>query len=246
MIHLQQPVELEVLLPVHNEAATICATIREIYEEFSAEVRMRFIVCEDGSQDGTQAILTRLSSEIPMVLSLSDARKGYSRAVRDGMRALQAPYLLCLDSDGQCDPGDFWKFWDALRHDADVVIGWRVNRADTPLRRSLSRFFYLLYQAMFRVPVHDPSCPYVLARKELIERARAGTGGHARGVLVGVRRARTAAAIRSRNCPCITASGRAERPRFTNTARCRVFSSATSSRCSRFGGKREASVVSWK
>ncbi len=169
MIHLQQPVELEVLLPVHNEAATIRATIREIYEEFSAKVRMRFIVCEDGSQDGTQAILTRLSSEIPMVLSLSDARKGYSRAVRDGMRALQAPYLLCLDSDGQCDPGDFWKFWDA-RDDADVVIGWRVDRADTPLRRSLSRFFYLLYQAMFRVPVHDPSCPYVLARKELIER----------------------------------------------------------------------------
>ena len=165
----QQPVELEVLLPVHNEAETIEATIREIYEEFSAKVRMRFIVCEDGSKDDTKPILTRLGLAIPMHLGLSDARKGYSRAVRDGMQALEAPYLLCLDSDGQCDPKDFWKLWDA-RNDADVVMGWRVDRADTRLRRSLSRFFYLLYQSVFRVPVHDPSCPYVLSRKEVIER----------------------------------------------------------------------------
>ena len=57
----QQPLELEVLLPVHNEAETIEATIREIYEEFSPRVGMRFIVCEDGSKDATKEILRRLS-----------------------------------------------------------------------------------------------------------------------------------------------------------------------------------------
>jgi dolichol-phosphate mannosyltransferase len=169
MTNSEQPVELEVLVPVHNEAETIEATIREIYEEFSPKVRMRFIVCEDGSRDGSKDILTQLNREIPMDLSLSDARKGYSRAVRDGMQALRAPFLLCLDSDGQCDPRDFWKFWDA-RNDADVLLGWRVDRADTLLRRSLSRFFYLLYQVMYRVPVHDPSCPYVLVRIGVVKR----------------------------------------------------------------------------
>jgi len=169
MTNSPQPLELEVLLPVHNEAETIQATIREIYEELSPQVRMRFIVCEDGSRDGTQAILRRLSREIPMNLSLSDARKGYSRAVRDGMQALQAPCLLCLDSDGQCDPKDFWKFWNA-RHEADVLLGWRTDRADTLLRRSLSRFFHFFYRAVFRVPVHDPSCPYILCRQEVVVR----------------------------------------------------------------------------
>jgi glycosyltransferase involved in cell wall biosynthesis len=169
MADLQQLAELEVLLPVHNEAETIGATIREIYGEVSRRLDVRFIVCEDGSKDGTQAALTALSREIPMNLSLSEARKGYSRAVRDGMRALASPYLLCLDSDGQCDPKDFWNLWDA-RHDADVVMGWRVDRADTRLRRALSRLFYLFYQALLRVPVHDPSCPFLLARKAVIER----------------------------------------------------------------------------
>ncbi len=165
----QQQIDVEVLLPVHNEAETIEGTIREIFDEFSRKVRMRFIICEDGSKDATKEVLTRLSSEIPMTLILSDSRKGYSRAVRDGMEALHAPYLLCLDSDGQCDPKDFWQFWEA-RNDSDAVIGWRVQRADTLLRRLLSRIFYLFYQLLYRVPVHDPSCPYVLARKEVIGR----------------------------------------------------------------------------
>ena len=165
----QQQIDVEVLLPVHNEAETIERTIREIFVELSRKVRMRFIICEDGSKDATKEVLTRLRTEIPMTLILSDFRKGYSRAVRDGMEALNAPYLLCLDSDGQCDPKDFWQFWEA-RNDSDVLIGLRVHRADTLLRRLLSRFFYLFYQLLYRVPVHDPSCPYVLARKEVAGR----------------------------------------------------------------------------
>jgi len=163
-----QPVELEVLLPVYNEAESIEATLRDIFTVVSGVVEMRFIICEDGSRDGTKEILTRLSGAVPMTLILSDARKGYSKAVRDGMQAAQAPFLLCLDSDGQCDPNDFARFWKA-RNDADVVIGWRVDRADTLLRRVLSRFFYFFYQILYRVPVHDPSCPFILAKKAVVE-----------------------------------------------------------------------------
>src|SRR5579884_3486839 len=117
--------DLEVLLPVHNEGESIEATIREIYGELSREINVGFIICEDGSKDDTKEVLRRLAKELPLHLNLSDQRKGYSRAVRDGMHMLQADYLLCLDSDGQCDPKDFWKFW-RVRADADVVLRWRV------------------------------------------------------------------------------------------------------------------------
>jgi dolichol-phosphate mannosyltransferase len=160
--------ELEILLPVHNEAESIEATIREIYEEVSARLDVGFIICEDGSRDNTKEILRRLAAQLPLRLDLSDARKGYSRAVRDGMHMLEAPYLLCLDSDGQCDPGDLWKFWE-VRESYDVVLGWRTERADTVIRRTFSRFFYWIYQTAFRTPVHDPSCPYVLMKKAVAE-----------------------------------------------------------------------------
>jgi dolichol-phosphate mannosyltransferase len=128
-----------------------------------------FIICEDGSKDNTQEILRRLAKELPMRLNLGDARKGYSKAVCEGIWMLKSDYLLCLDSDGQCDPKDFWLFWES-RNQADVVLGWRTDRADTFIRRACSRVFYLIYQAIFRTPVHDPSCPYVLMKRSVASR----------------------------------------------------------------------------
>jgi dolichol-phosphate mannosyltransferase len=166
---------LEILLPVHNETESIESTIREIYAAASPYAAMRFIICEDGSTDDTKEVLSRLAASLPLKLIMSEERKGYSRAVRDGMEALEADYLLCLDSDGQCDPADFGKFWEA-REQQDVAIGWRVNRSDTLLRRVLSRIFYSFYQLLYRVPVHDPSCPFMLARKEVIKKIAAEMG----------------------------------------------------------------------
>ena len=157
--------ELEVLLPVHDEAESIEATIREIWAELSPRVNLGFIVCEDGSRDDTRTILRRLACELPIRLNLSDARKGYAMAMREGMQMVDAPWLLCMDSDGQCDPADFARLWRA-RHGAALVMGWRIDRQDSAARRAMSRLFFAIYQGVFHVPVHDPSCPYMLFRRD--------------------------------------------------------------------------------
>ena len=161
-------VDLQVLLPVHNEAGSIENTIREIFEELSPKVNIEFIICEDGSSDDTKNILIRLMEKYQLKLIMSDERKGYSKAIKDGMKAMDAPYLLCLDSDGQCDPIDFWKFWDA-RNQSDVFIGRRIKRADPWVRKILSRIFYVVYKLFFNVPSNDPSCPFMLTRKSVID-----------------------------------------------------------------------------
>ena len=153
--------ELEILLPVHNEAASIEATLREIYRTLSVHARCRFIVCEDGSSDDTREVLQQCSTQFPMTLITSPSRKGYSRAVMDGMKAMRAPFLLCLDSDGQCDPEDFSQFWKC-RDQANLLIGWRVHRADPWLRRCQSGLFRRLYSLLYPIQIHDPSCPFVL------------------------------------------------------------------------------------
>ena len=163
-----QKVELEVLLPVHNEAESIGRTIDEIYQAISPIVNVRFIISEDGSSDGTPQILKQLATQYPIKLITGPTRKGYSRAVIDGLQMLEAPYVLCLDSDGQCDPADFASFW-RRRTQKDVLIGWRVARQDARLRKLLSGTFKLYYQTLFRISIHDPSCPFVLAPKNIIE-----------------------------------------------------------------------------
>lgn len=159
--------ELDVLLPVHNEAASITGTIEEIYQIISPIANMQFIISEDGSSDGTQDILRSLAERYPIKLISGPERKGYSRAVVDGLRIAESPYILCLDSDGQCDPRDFARFWPS-RQTADVLIGWRVNRQDTALRKALSQTFKLYYKTLFHVPIHDPSCPFILIPRSIV------------------------------------------------------------------------------
>lgn len=160
--------EVEVLLPVHNEAESIEATLREVYETVSPVAPMRFLICEDGSTDGTQTILHRLAGELPIRLFSGPERKGYSRAVIDGFRKVEAPFVLCLDSDGQVDPRALAQAYP-LREECDVVVGWRVDRADPWYRKAMSRSFGFVYRLLFQVPLHDPSCPFVLVRRAVVE-----------------------------------------------------------------------------
>lgn len=179
-------IDVEVLLPVHNEAETIEGTIREIYDELSRTVRMRFIICEDGSSDATKEILNSLCTRFPMKLMLSESRKGYSRAVRDGMKALDAPYLLCLDSDGQCDPKDFWKPWEVRR------FRCADRMASSPCRQPVAASF--LPNILLPISVIlSRAC----TRPELSLYSRTQAGyrsnrsrchGDATGILVGIRR----------------------------------------------------------
>jgi dolichol-phosphate mannosyltransferase len=161
------PTELQILIPVHNEAESIEATLSEINQEISPKVNFEFIVCEDGSTDATREVIGKLDGPFRAITITARQRKGYSQAVKDGMQACTAPYLLCLDGDGQCDPKDFWALWNA-RDQSDVLIGWRRMRSDPFFRRVLSRCFYFAYQLLYHSPIHDPSCPFVIIKHSVI------------------------------------------------------------------------------
>jgi dolichol-phosphate mannosyltransferase len=159
---------VQVLLPVHNEAESIEHTLREIDKTLAPLAAVELIVCEDGSRDGTRGILQRLAGELRLRLVLGEGRKGYTRAVIDGFRACTAPYVLSLDSDGQCDPRDFEKFLPLIGT-ADVIMGWRVRRQDTLARRAMSGLFRVIYRWLLGVRLRDPSCPYILFSRESVE-----------------------------------------------------------------------------
>src|SRR5207302_2551943 len=98
---------IDIVLPAHNEADSIGATLREFHEVAQAGgLTVRFIVSEDGSSDATVAIVRALAATLPITLLTEARRKGYSRAVTDGLRASTADLVACVDADGQCDPRD--------------------------------------------------------------------------------------------------------------------------------------------
>jgi glycosyltransferase involved in cell wall biosynthesis len=156
-------------MPVHNEGGAIERTLREWYAELSPAVDLRFVIAEDGSRDNTKEVLRKLEHEFPMHLDLVEHRRGYAGAVVAGMRATNSPQVLVVDSDGQCDPKDFWRFWEK-RENFDVIIGRRLNRRDPLARKLMSRCFGFLHRMLFHATVHDPSCPYLLIRRPVLDK----------------------------------------------------------------------------
>lgn len=160
--------DLDIILPVHNERETIEGVLQEWTESLSAlGLYYRFIICEDGSTDGTKELLTNIATKYSIVFSQKAERRGYGRAVMDGIQAATAKYVLCIDSDGQCDPQDFVSFW-RMRDVANVLIGWRTVRADSPARKLYSLMFKTVFYLLFPTKIHDPSAPYVLFEKNTV------------------------------------------------------------------------------
>lgn len=173
--------ELEIVMPVYNEAGTLAETVRAIAATVAPLVPFRFVLAEDPGPDATSAVIAQLESELPILVDRAAERRGYSRAVRDGLRRTTAPFVLCIDSDGQFDPRDIATLWDA-RGRAEVVCGWRRRRAEGAARRAGSRLFGLAVHLLFGVTRRDASSPLVLMRRRALEEILPNVGALPEGL----------------------------------------------------------------
>ncbi len=171
---------IDVVLPVHNEGGSIEKTLEEFHEVVAEKlgIPIRFIVCEDGSSDNTVEVLQKLAEKLPLLLISEPGRKGYSRAVIDGFKAATQPLICFVDSDGQYDPYDFEKLYSELHEaDCDLVVGYRNPRQDSWVRILMSALFNQVYKLYFSVGLKDPSCPYLIIRRDALRRILTGNVG---------------------------------------------------------------------
>src|SRR5882724_6393409 len=97
---------LSIILPVYNEVDSL----EEVISEWDAalrkipDLRHTFLICEDGSTDGTQDLIRALEGRYSIVNNSVSWRRGYGQAVRAGIARARTDYILCIDSDGQIGP----------------------------------------------------------------------------------------------------------------------------------------------
>src|SRR3989344_4615711 len=164
-----EPISLIML--VHNEAETIEKVIRDYYDMVVGKIPgSEFIVAEDESTDGTQAILSRLAKEIPLCLVQGDGRKGYARAFRDALALPGKEIIFLSDSGGKHDPMDFWKLYEEIG-EVDMVIGVKTNRQDSWFRRFLTRGYNQVVNLYFGSDFHDIDSGFRLVKKSVVRAA---------------------------------------------------------------------------
>ena len=162
---------LSIILPVHNEVGSL----EEVISEWDTALRKipdlghTFLICEDGSTDGTQDLIRTLEGRYPIINNSVQWRRGYGQAVRDGIALARSDYILCIDSDGQIGPDQFNEFWQR-RSEGGFLMGWRRPRVDPPIRLVYSKCFKFYHSMLFGNHLHDPSCPFVLGHSKLFKK----------------------------------------------------------------------------
>ena len=158
--------ELEILLPVYNEVEYLEKLLSGIHKSINKKIRYNFLICEDGSTDGTKELIKKLKKKYKIRLITGKKRKGFSKAVQDGLKASKADFILMMDSDGQCDFKKILECW-IYRNDYDSINAYRIKRKDFAYRRLFSSLCFFIYNILFQVPLKDPSFTFIMVNKKV-------------------------------------------------------------------------------
>jgi glycosyltransferase involved in cell wall biosynthesis len=162
--------ELSVIIPVYNEQENVEPLIREINGVLQPlRKKYEIVMVDDGSNDGTFALLSQLQAQQPSIKVVRLKRNfGQTAAMAAGLAYAHGDVIAIMDGDAQNDPGDIPALLAKLDEGNDLVTGWRFNRQDAFLSRRLpSVIANRLISWTTRVKLHDYGCTLKVMRKDV-------------------------------------------------------------------------------
>jgi polyisoprenyl-phosphate glycosyltransferase len=113
------------------------------------------IYVNDGSEDQSLSLLTRLHEASPTTVVVADLSRnwGHQQAISAGLSLAQGDAVLIMDGDFQDPPSLIPEMVAAWRRGAEVVIARRTSRGEHGLRRLLFPMFYRLLGYMSDYPI---------------------------------------------------------------------------------------------
>ena len=166
-----------VIIPTYNERENIENIIRAV---FGLEKTFHILIIEDGSPDGTAAIVKTLQQEFPDRLFMIErkGKLGLGTAYITGFKwALEHSYeyIFEMDADFSHNPNDLPRLYEACAvQGGDVAIGSRyvsgVNVVNWPMGRVLMSYFASKYvRIVTGLPIHDTTAGFKCYRRQVLE-----------------------------------------------------------------------------
>ena len=170
---------LSVVIPARDEEGSLPSTL----EHLSAALRGRsipheIVVVDDGSTDGTWALLQRLRPAMPGLVPVrNEGPHGFGRAVIRGLDAMTGDAAVVMMADESDSPADAVVYWEKLNEGWDCVFGSRFvaggrttgyPRFKLVLNRAVNGFIKVL----FRISLNDTTNAFKAYRRETIEGCR--------------------------------------------------------------------------
>jgi dolichol-phosphate mannosyltransferase len=166
---------LSVVVPMLNEADNVGQMVQEVDSALVGK-NYELIIVDDGSNDGTGDRVRALFDQYPSLRLLRHERPhGQSTAIWNGAHAAQGEWIVVLDGDLQNDPADIARLLEArAKASAEsgappvgMLIGHRVTRRDTLIRRISSRVANGVRRALLHDATPDTGCGLKLVMRSV-------------------------------------------------------------------------------
>jgi glycosyltransferase involved in cell wall biosynthesis len=173
---------LSYFFPAHNEEANLRPLVEEAMAVLpSIAESWEIVIVDDGSRDSTPAIADELAAAHPeLVRALHHAtNRGYGAALRSGLGAARYDLVAFTDGDRQFRIEDLGRLTTRLAQAdrPDVVVGYRIRRADPLVRTVYARLYRLANRIFFGLRVRDVDCACKLFKREALAGVRSESGG---------------------------------------------------------------------
>ncbi|MDD3280906.1 MAG: polyprenol monophosphomannose synthase [Bacteroidales bacterium] len=166
-----------IIIPTYNEKENIENIIRYV---FSLPDEFHILIIDDGSPDGTAAIVKKMLTEFPSKLFLEErvGKLGLGTAYIYGFKWCikhNYDFIFEMDADFSHNPNDLIRLYNACEEEGvDLAIGSRycngVNVVNWPMSRILTSYYGSMYvRLVLRTPVRDNTAGFVCYRKKVLE-----------------------------------------------------------------------------
>lgn len=161
---------LSVLIPFYNEAGNVHPVIDEVHAALSG-IRFEVICVNDCSGDATGEELAEAKEKYPGTVTVLThvARRGKSAALFTGLKSVRGEWVQLLDGDGQNDPADTARLWQAIIVPGaparlGIIAGKRNSRNDSGFKWLQSRVANGVRRFVLQDDATDTGCGWKLIR----------------------------------------------------------------------------------
>jgi glycosyltransferase involved in cell wall biosynthesis len=161
---------LSLVFPVFDEELTIGQVIesalaagQKLFDDFEV------VIVDDGSRDGTAAIIDRWSERDARVQVVRHPHNtGYGAALRSGLRGATGELVFFSDADLQFELDELESLL-AHTDEFDIVAGYRFPRQDPWPRRVIAKTWGLIVRLLFGLQVRDIDCAFKVFRRPILD-----------------------------------------------------------------------------
>jgi dolichol-phosphate mannosyltransferase len=170
---------LSVVIPARDEEGSVGTTVEHLHATLQARsIPHEIVVVNDGSRDGTWALLEGLQQRIPELQPLNnEGPNGFGRAIVCGLNHMRGDAVAIMMADESDSPDDLVRYWDKLNEGYECVFGSRFVKGGSVteyprLKLMVNRFVNFGIRHLFRIPLNDTTNAFKAYRREVIEGCR--------------------------------------------------------------------------